>query len=88
MAECLFSRICGLRLSCPIGISRHPPLFDANKRTALNTVVVFYFLNGYRFEYDSKMKRPPIPKKRLRISEPTLKNWVWLARLRNGETIS
>ena len=29
---------------------------DANKRTALNTVVVFYFLNGYRFEYDEEIR--------------------------------
>ncbi|WP_418282110.1 type II toxin-antitoxin system death-on-curing family toxin [Halorubrum sp. DTA98] len=29
---------------------------DANKRTALNTSVVFYFLNGYRFEYDDEIR--------------------------------
>ena len=29
---------------------------DANKRTALNTVFVFYFLNGYRFEYDDEIR--------------------------------
>lgn len=29
---------------------------DANKRTALNTSVVFSFLNGYRFEYDSEIR--------------------------------
>jgi death-on-curing protein len=29
---------------------------DANKRTALNTAVVFYFLNGYRFEYDDEIR--------------------------------
>lgn len=28
------------------------PFVDGNKRTALNTVTVFYLLNGYRFEYD------------------------------------
>jgi death-on-curing protein len=33
-------------------VANHP-FVDANKRTALNTVVVFYFLNGYRFEYDT-----------------------------------
>lgn len=32
-------------------VANHP-FVDANKRTALNTVVVFYFLNGYRFKYD------------------------------------
>jgi len=32
------------------------PFTDANKRTALNTVVVFYFLNGYRFEYDAEIR--------------------------------
>ncbi|MFP9059991.1 type II toxin-antitoxin system death-on-curing family toxin [Natrialbaceae archaeon A-chndr2] len=29
---------------------------DANKRTALNTTVVFYFLNGYRFTYDDEIR--------------------------------
>lgn len=29
---------------------------DANKRTALNTVAVFYFLNGYRFAYDDEIR--------------------------------
>lgn len=29
---------------------------DANKRTALNTTVVFYFLNGYRFNYDDEIR--------------------------------
>jgi len=29
---------------------------DGNKRTALNTVVVFYLLNGYRFEYDDEIR--------------------------------
>jgi death-on-curing protein len=37
-------------------VSNHP-FVDANKRTALNTVVVFYFLNGYRLEYDDKVRR-------------------------------
>jgi death-on-curing protein len=30
-------------------VANHP-FVDANKRTALNTAVVFYFLNGYRFD--------------------------------------
>lgn len=29
---------------------------DANKRTALNTVAVFCFLNGYRFAYDDEIR--------------------------------
>jgi death-on-curing protein len=29
---------------------------DANKRTALNTAVVFYVLNGYRLEYDDEIR--------------------------------
>jgi death-on-curing protein len=36
-------------------VANHP-FVDANKRTALNTVVVFYFLNGYRFEYDDEIR--------------------------------
>lgn len=32
------------------------PFVDANKRTALNTTVVFYFLNGHRFEYDDEIR--------------------------------
>ncbi len=32
------------------------PFVDGNKRTALNTVTVFYFLNGYRFEYDDEIR--------------------------------
>lgn len=36
-------------------VANHP-FVDANKRTALNTVVVFYFLNGYRFEYDDDIR--------------------------------
>nr|WP_309138857.1 type II toxin-antitoxin system death-on-curing family toxin [Haloterrigena gelatinilytica] len=32
------------------------PFVDANKRTALNTTVVFYFLNGYRFTYDDEIR--------------------------------
>lgn len=32
------------------------PFVDANKRTALNTTAVFYFLNGYRFTYDREME--------------------------------
>lgn len=36
-------------------VANHP-FVDANKRTALNTVVVFYFLNGYRFAYDREIR--------------------------------
>jgi len=36
-------------------VANHP-FVDANKRTALNTVVVFYFLNGYQFEYDDGIR--------------------------------
>ncbi|WP_254822382.1 type II toxin-antitoxin system death-on-curing family toxin [Haloglomus halophilum] len=36
-------------------VANHP-FVDANKRTALNTTVVFYFLNGYRFEYDAGVR--------------------------------
>lgn len=36
-------------------VANHP-FVDANKRTALNTTVVFYFLNGYRFEYDHDIR--------------------------------
>ena len=36
-------------------VANHP-FVDANKRTALNTAVVFYFLNGYRFEYDHEIR--------------------------------
>lgn len=32
------------------------PFVDANKRTALNTTYVFYFLNGFRFEYDNEVR--------------------------------
>ena len=32
------------------------PVVDGNKRTALNTAVVFYLLNGYRFEYDGEIR--------------------------------
>jgi death-on-curing protein len=35
-------------------VANHP-FVDANKRTALNTAVVFYLLNGYRFEYDDEI---------------------------------
>jgi len=34
-------------------VANHP-FVDANKRTALNTTVVFYFLNGYQFAYDGR----------------------------------
>ncbi|QPV63559.1 type II toxin-antitoxin system death-on-curing family toxin [Halosimplex litoreum] len=36
-------------------VANHP-FVDANKRTALNSTVVFYFLNGYRFEYDDEIR--------------------------------
>lgn len=36
-------------------VANHP-FVDGNKRTALNTAVVFYFLNGYRFEYDNEIR--------------------------------
>lgn len=36
-------------------VANHP-FVDANKRTALNTVSVFYFLNGYRFAYDDEIR--------------------------------
>ncbi|MGM0371279.1 MAG: type II toxin-antitoxin system death-on-curing family toxin [Halobacteriota archaeon] len=36
-------------------VANHP-FVDANKRTALNTTVVFYFLNGYQFKYDSEIR--------------------------------
>lgn len=36
-------------------VANHP-FVDANKRTALNTVVAFYFLNGYRFSYDHEIR--------------------------------
>jgi len=36
-------------------VANHP-FVDANKRTALSTVVVFYFLNGYRFGYDEEVR--------------------------------
>ncbi|SFR30399.1 death on curing protein [Halorubrum sodomense] len=36
-------------------VANHPSV-DANKRTALNATVVFYFLNGCRFEYDDEVR--------------------------------
>jgi len=36
-------------------VANHP-FVDANKRTALNTTVVFYSLNGYRFAYDDEIR--------------------------------
>jgi len=36
-------------------VANHP-FVDANKRTALNTVTVFYFLNGHRFAYDDETR--------------------------------
>lgn len=35
-------------------VANHP-FIDANKRTALNTMSTFYFLNGYRFKYDDEI---------------------------------
>lgn len=32
------------------------PFVDGNKRTALRTVVVFYMLNGYTFEYGDEVR--------------------------------
>ena len=32
------------------------PFVDGNKRTALRTVVVFYMLTGYRFEYGDEIR--------------------------------
>jgi len=36
-------------------VANHP-FVDGNKRTALNTVVVFYLLNGYRLDYDDQIR--------------------------------
>ncbi|MBB6645382.1 type II toxin-antitoxin system death-on-curing family toxin [Halobellus ruber] len=36
-------------------VANHP-FVDGNKRTALNTVAVFYLLNGYRFDYDDEIR--------------------------------
>jgi death-on-curing protein len=36
-------------------VANHP-FVDGNKRTALNTAVVLYLLNGYRFEYDDEIR--------------------------------
>ncbi|EMA14196.1 type II toxin-antitoxin system death-on-curing family toxin [Haloarcula amylolytica] len=36
-------------------VSEHP-FIDGNKRTALRTVVVFYMLNGYTFEYGDEIR--------------------------------
>lgn len=32
------------------------PFVDGNKRTALRAVVVFYFINGYAFEYGDEIR--------------------------------
>nr|WP_312854294.1 type II toxin-antitoxin system death-on-curing family toxin [Natronococcus sp. JC468] len=32
------------------------PFVDGNKRTALRTVVVFYLINGYAFEYGDEVR--------------------------------
>lgn len=34
-------------------VAEHP-FVDGNKRTALNTIVVFYDLNGFEFEYEDE----------------------------------
>lgn len=36
-------------------VAEHP-FVDGNKRTALRTVVVFYLLNGYTFEYGDEVR--------------------------------
>jgi death-on-curing protein len=36
-------------------VAEHP-FVDGNKRTALRSVVVFYFLNGYTFEYGDEIR--------------------------------
>ncbi|AQL44149.1 death-on-curing protein [Halorientalis sp. IM1011] len=36
-------------------VANHP-FVDGNKRTALNVVVVFYLLNGFRFDYDDEVR--------------------------------
>ncbi len=36
-------------------VANHP-FVDGNKRTALNTVTVFYLFNGYRFAYDNEIR--------------------------------
>lgn len=36
-------------------VANHP-FVDGNKRTALNTPVVFFVLNGYRFTYDAEIR--------------------------------
>ena len=36
-------------------VANHP-FVDGNKRTALNAVVVFCLLNGYRFDYDDEIR--------------------------------
>lgn len=36
-------------------VAKHP-FVDGNTRTALNTVVMFYFLNGCRFSYDEEIE--------------------------------
>lgn len=37
-------------------LAANHPFVDGNKRTALNTVAVFYFLNGFRFSYDEEIE--------------------------------
>ena len=36
-------------------VAEHP-IVDGNKRTALRTVVVFYMLNGYTFDYGDEIR--------------------------------
>jgi len=63
-------------------VANHP-FVDANKRTALNTTVVFYFLNGYRSRTTTKsgrsssssapIRRPSTKRKPLNTCVLTLK---------------
>jgi death-on-curing protein len=36
-------------------VTEHP-FVDGNKRTALRTVVVFYMMNGYAFDYGDEIR--------------------------------
>lgn len=49
-------------------VANHP-FVDATKRTALNTVVVFYVPNGYRVEYDDEIR---LILQQLGIDEPAI----------------
>lgn len=37
-------------------LTANHPFVDGNKRTALNTVAIYYFLNGFRFTYDDRVR--------------------------------